>query len=80
MTGPFTCPMGGGGMMWLMIFMAIFFLLLLIGVVLLIVWLLSRIRPGAQAPLDILNRRYAQGEISREEYEQMKRAISGGGG
>lgn len=81
MTGPFVCPMEGGLGMWaMMIFVAIFLLLLLIGIVLLIVWLVSRTRPTAQSPLDILSRRYAQGEISHEDYERMKQEISAGGG
>ena len=27
---------------------------------------------GAESPVDILNTRYAKGEISKEEYDQMK--------
>ncbi len=33
--------------------------------------------PAAETPLDILNRRYAAGELSREQYEQMKRDLEG---
>jgi putative membrane protein len=29
-----------------------------------------------ETPLDILNKRYAQGELSKEEYEQMKRDLA----
>ena len=32
---------------------------------------------GAESPLDILMRRYAAGEISREQYEQMRKDLSG---
>jgi putative membrane protein len=32
---------------------------------------------GGQTPLEILDARYARGEISREEYEQMRRDLSG---
>ena len=30
-----------------------------------------------QTPLDLLKARYARGEISREEYEQMRRDLEG---
>ncbi len=63
-------------------------LLLLVLVVLGIVWLwraLERgrgpedgagVRPGIRRePLDIARERYAKGEISREEYEQIKRDL-----
>ncbi len=33
--------------------------------------------PGvSEAPLDILNRRYASGEISKEEFDEMKRDLA----
>jgi len=32
-------------------------------------------RTGAEAPLDILRRRYAAGEISREQFDQMRRDL-----
>ena len=32
---------------------------------------------GDQTPLEILNARYARGEIGREEYEQMRRDLEG---
>ncbi|MBU4121702.1 MAG: SHOCT domain-containing protein, partial [Proteobacteria bacterium] len=30
-----------------------------------------------ESPLDILKRRYAKGEIAREEYERMKKDLEG---
>ena len=33
--------------------------------------------PTRQTPVDILKARYARGEISREEYEQMHRDLEG---
>jgi len=32
---------------------------------------------GEETPLDILKKRYARGEISREDFEQMKKDLSG---
>ena len=69
----------GYGMGWFgMIFMAIFWIALIIGVILLIRWVWVSTgkggRPGAEdSPLDILKRRYARGEIKKEEFEQMKK-------
>jgi len=33
--------------------------------------------PTSETPVDILKARYAHGEISREEYEQMHRDLEG---
>lgn len=56
----------------------------IVGVVLLIVWAVRRVRPGGQvlsggdriegiksSPREILNTRYASGEITREQYKEM---------
>jgi putative membrane protein len=75
--------MGGWGMGWLgMIFMVLFWGLIIAGVISLIRWLIqspgknknnnNNISPKA---IDILNERYARGEIERNEYETMKRDI-----
>lgn len=69
------CPMFGGG--WaVMALLTFLWLLLLAAVVLVAIWLATRRGLTRESPLDILNRRYASGEISREEYERMKREIS----
>lgn len=61
-------PLGGGLVM----------LLGLALVVILAVWLLRRPGSGADdTPLAILKTRYARGEISREEFERMKKDIQG---
>jgi len=59
--------MGGGFLMWL-------FWILVIGVVVYLLVNFSK-RQGPETketPLDILKKRYARGEISQEEYTQMK--------
>lgn len=38
----------------------------------------ARVGPR-ETPLEILQARYARGDISREEYEQKRRDLSGGG-
>lgn len=60
-----------------------------LGIVLLVVWLVRRASPGSsnpsiasvqsnlhQTPREILQIRYARGEISREEYQQMLEDLS----
>ena len=37
----------------------------------------TRPTQNSQTPLEILNARYARGEIGREEYEQMRRDLEG---
>jgi putative membrane protein len=62
------------------LFGGIFWLLILAGIVL-VVWSYAR-RDGApaagggDAPLEILKRRLARGEITREEYEAVKKELS----
>jgi len=50
-------------------------LAILIGVVVLIVWAVKRFTSnnasGTQTPREILQTRYARGEITREQYQQM---------
>lgn len=62
---------------------------LIVGIVLLVVWLVRRLggeggalsagqRPGQEAfsPREILQARYARGEINREQYQQMLTDLS----
>jgi putative membrane protein len=74
--GPYGWGMYGAG--W-MIFSMIFWLLILGGFVSMVVWLIRRSGTptgGAETPLDIVKKRYARGEITRDEFEQMKRDLS----
>jgi putative membrane protein len=78
MMGPMMYGPYGGGM-WFFHFL--FWILIIIGVVLLIVWLVRQ--PGRydrgyseESALDILKKRYARGEVSKEEFERMKKDIS----
>jgi len=63
------------GLGWLA--MLAFWGAVIVGLVLLIRWFTGTIaRPGAQeSALEILKRRYAAGEITREEYEQMRQVV-----
>lgn len=59
----------------------LFWLLILAGIVLVITALVRREGTGAQAgqdeaPIEILKRRLARGEITREEYDAIKRELS----
>ena len=57
-----------------------FGIILLAGIVLLIIWAIKSAGKGrgqaGKAALDILKKRYASGEITREEFERMKHDIS----
>lgn len=80
----------GGGFMFGLPFvggigMLLFWLLIIVGVV----WLISTLAshnatpmvtnapaaPMVESPLDILKRRYAKGEINKEQYEEMKSTL-----
>jgi putative membrane protein len=80
-TGPGM--MGWGyGMGWFgMIFMALLWIALIVGIICLIRWLF--VSTGAKghgvtledSPLEILKRRYARGEINKEQFEQKKKDL-----
>jgi|Deesub1362A_J573_1020465.scaffolds.fasta_scaffold00151_23 putative membrane protein len=75
---------GGYGMMgygWA-IFSWIFFIVFWVAIILLIIWLYKQIKGSdtrhtspAETPLEILKKRYARGEITREQYEEMRKEI-----
>jgi len=67
----------GMGMWWMVIWMVIFWG----GLIALIVWVVRKLTErGSSAskrdPLDVAKERYAKGEISREEFEQIKKDLS----
>ncbi len=68
------------GMGW-MLMTLVFWILLIAGVVLLVLWIVGKSSRGVrsapeESALDILKKRYARGEITREQYEEMKSDIS----
>lgn len=73
--------MGGGGMMGgFGLIGMIFNLLILIGIVLLVFWAVKHFASSSptsvQTPKEILQARYARGEITREQYQQMLADVS----
>lgn len=62
------------------VLMVIFWAVVIVAVVALIRWLWGaggRSKTGSEeAPFEILKRRYARGEINKEEFEQKKRDLS----
>ena len=75
--------MGGPGFgVFGMIFGLIFMLLFIVGSILLIVWIVKQFTPGGTSTptsssnaLEILNERFAKGEISKEEFSEMKKEL-----
>ena len=71
---------GGAGMMIMMVLSLLFVLLIAVGIGLFIWWLFSTQARSqgmvGKSALDILNERYAKGEISKEEYEKIKKEIA----
>lgn len=62
--------------------MGVVWVILIVGTVYLLVRAAGNHRyfprePYQEDPLEILKRRYARGEISRDEYEQMKKDLTG---
>jgi putative membrane protein len=63
------------------VFMVLFWGLIIWGVVALVRWAASpgiseSTTPRVDSPLEMLKRRYARGEISRAEFEEMKRDLA----
>jgi putative membrane protein len=61
------------GFFWMLLFWG--------GIIALAVWGINKLTRGGgkdDTPLEIAQRRYARGEISREEFEAIKSTLSGG--
>lgn len=80
-------PWGGGmmhyGMGWVgAIFMVVFWVLIIAALVIFIRWLVSADRSGrryreeSESALDILKKRYAKGEINKQEFEDKKKDLT----
>ena len=55
-------------------------IIVLIGAIILVIWIsykLARKAKEPEMPINILQRRYAKGEISKKQYEDMKKEIEG---
>jgi putative membrane protein len=71
----------GYGMGWFgFIIMVVFWIAVIVGIFALIRWLIVSSRPraegrGEETPLEILKKRYARGEINREEFEEKKKDL-----
>jgi uncharacterized membrane protein len=84
----------GPAMLFFGVIQLVFWLVVAAGVALLIVWAIQSssrrtlpatpapggATPPHEAPLDILARRFASGEITAEEYERGRDLLGGGGG
>ena len=72
--------MTGDGMGIWMLFSIVFWILIIVGIVLLVVWVVQKAMGGGAggtegSVLEILKKRYAGGEISKEEFEEKKRDL-----
>lgn len=71
-----------GPLMW--IFMILFWGVVIFGLVFAVRWILGRSKAGGESvgpetALEILKKRFARGEISKEEFERMKRELESPG-
>lgn len=70
---------GGAINPWWGVLSILFGTLVVAGLGLLVVWAVRQAGPGeagrGRSPLDILKERYARGDLTREQYEQMRRDL-----
>jgi putative membrane protein len=68
--------MGWGWIGLGLVHMLLFWVLVILGIVALVRWLTGGAGPGAGGrALEILKERYAKGELTREQYEQMRKEL-----
>ncbi len=65
----------GWGMGFGWFFMLLFWALVILGIIAIVKWLSGSNGERQKTALDILQERYARGDISREEYEEKKRDL-----
>ena len=71
----------GWGILW-MFMMTAFWFLLLLGLALVVRWLwragsrIGPVQPPEESAMEILKKRYARGEIGKEEFESKKRDLA----
>lgn len=79
--GPDMMHWGFGMMRWFgPIFMIVFFVLTIVVIIFLVKWIALTKKPGffskeEESALDILKKRYAKGEIDKEEFEEKKKDL-----
>ncbi|OGP30415.1 MAG: hypothetical protein A2038_01925 [Deltaproteobacteria bacterium GWA2_57_13] len=70
-------PMWWGWGLGMMLMMFLFWGLIIVGLVVLIRWLIGQSREArSDSALEILRQRYARGEISKEQFDAMRRDLS----
>jgi putative membrane protein len=77
--GENMCGITGWGMTWIgRLCMILFWVLVLIGMVYLFKWIAESTRKNAreETPMEILKKRYAKGEISKDEFDKIKDDLS----
>lgn len=71
----------GDGMWWWIIFGVLFMIIFWGGLIALIVWTMTKLNRRGDTTrkhslLDVVRERYAKGEISKDEFEQLKKDLS----
>ena len=58
---------GGFGVFWMIVFWA--------AIIWLIVWIIQQLNKNNESSLEILERRYVKGEISKKQYQEMRKTL-----